>query len=743
MSDEIIKTVRVSKNLKNLYLDPNNYRFIDNEKHIFVNNEEVLDFQVQKRTRTFIEGYKQENIRDLIASFKANGFLEIDVIQVKDMGDNNYLVLEGNRRVTALKSLQEDFEKGFPIGNLNPSIFKSVPFEIHSHEENEKHLIVMGLKHISGNKKWSTYNQSKLLYDFLKPYEVNSREEYLSKENELCESLGISKNRLRSMVRIYNLILAYKASDYGTQFLPSMYGMFEEIIKKPVIKNWLGWSDDGYYASNNINLERLFSWISETEEYTHNDSSDLGDDDEESEGEYEKLEPIITKSLEIRDLALFINNDSAVETMERERSLARGLAASGSVDKQNYHSALSKLNESIKTLTHYRSLVTIEDTQQLSDAKEHLTSILPKKSSLDIEGGNHTICFEFGVQKHLTSINIERYKVFKEFSLDGFSKINILAGFNNSGKTSLLEAIYLLTQQNDISSFFNLIKRKNKEQSLSPVFLNKMFTKNIAISGIYNDISTSINLSKFDAIDIDKRDDYISSYKLTSLIDGRQLDNRVHTFVHETMQRNSDKVERLCPAVFKSPYIYDVDDLITDYTKCIETKINLNGISKSAIKLVVEFLEKIDPSITDVRFTNESEIKRFIVESTLSKEYDFDITTYGEGLQRIFYIAMSFAACRNGVVLIDEFETAIHYSLLVEFSEFVQMLAETFNVQLFITTHSNECIQAFVTNKCDSTAIMAYQLSNNSGTITVKSVSGDRLSYLIEDISLDIRGGKQ
>ncbi|MGL6363513.1 AAA family ATPase [Aeromonas veronii] len=151
----------------------------------------------------------------------------------------------------------------------------------------------------------------------------------------------------------------------------------------------------------------------------------------------------------------------------------------------------------------------------------------------------------------------------------------------------------------------------------------------------------------------------------------------------------------------------------------------------------------MDPSITDVRFTNESEIKRFIVESTLSKEYDFDITTYGEGLQRIFYIAMSFAACRNGVVLIDEFETAIHYSLLVEFSEFVQMLAETFNVQLFITTHSNECIQAFVTNKCDSTAIMAYQLSNNSGTITVKSVSGDRLSYLIEDISLDIRGGKQ
>ncbi|WP_412096240.1 ParB N-terminal domain-containing protein [Citrobacter freundii] len=42
-------------------------------------------------------------MKDLIASFKANGYLDVDVIQVKDLGDNNYLVLEGNRRVTALK----------------------------------------------------------------------------------------------------------------------------------------------------------------------------------------------------------------------------------------------------------------------------------------------------------------------------------------------------------------------------------------------------------------------------------------------------------------------------------------------------------------------------------------------------------------------------------------------------------------------------------------------------------------
>ncbi|ECG1083806.1 hypothetical protein DOA92_24210, partial [Salmonella enterica subsp. enterica] len=143
------KATRSSRNLKNLYLDPNNYRFVDNENHKFVTEDNILDPQVQKRSRTFIEGKGKENIRDLIASFKANGFLDVDRIQARELGDNKYLVLEGNRRVTALKALQEDFDNGYDIGNLDPAIFRSVPFEIHSREDNEKHLIVMGLKHIS------------------------------------------------------------------------------------------------------------------------------------------------------------------------------------------------------------------------------------------------------------------------------------------------------------------------------------------------------------------------------------------------------------------------------------------------------------------------------------------------------------------------------------------------------------------------------------------------------------------
>lgn len=105
-----------------------------------------------------------------------------------------------------------------------------------------------------------------------------------------------------------------------------------------------------------------------------------------------------------------------------------------------------------------------------------------------------------------------------------------------------------------------------------------------------------------------------------------------------------------------------------------------------------------------------------------------------------FYIALSFAACRNGVLFIDEFETAIHYSLLLQFTKFTQELSERFNVQLFLTSHSSECISAFLNNGYKNEDITGFQLSKKDGKVVVKSAEGARFDYLIKNVDLDIRG---
>lgn len=723
MNDVVLDNKRRSFNLKNLFLDPNNYRFVDNRDYIKVNEEKILDERIQKRTRSFIEGNKRDNIADLISSFKANGFLDVDVIQARDLGSNNYLVIEGNRRVTALKALQEDNENGLDIGSLNPNIFRSIPFEIHANEETEKHLIIMGLKHISGNKKWSAINQAQLIYDYLKQYWQT--EEYYEKEKDLCDSLGISKVKLRTSQRAYHLILSYKNSDYGDQFKSSDFSLFSEIISRPSIKEWIDWDDDLYNAKNTSNRNRLFSWLSRTEEF--------GDD-----GDDAYIEPIISKSAEIRDLGVFIKNEMAINEMEKYRSVSRGLLASGEIDKQNYEKVVNNVIDGLDKLRNYFDFL-IEDEASFDKLKNKYSELSPNGTNLNMAYGNYSTCFEYGDDiKQFDEILIQKYKIFDSFRIDRLRKINIFTGLNNAGKTSILEAIYYLTKQNDIVSFLELIKLKNKLDSLNPLWLNKVFNAEdeISVSGTFNNKNTTIRFRKFEARNIDKKNDYIASYNLTAQIDDRELSNIIHTFQYDTVKRENEKVEHLCNSRFKSPYFYNTREIIDTYNK--NTQIKSNDLT--AINQVIKFVKEIDENINDIRLNDDYGVERFIVDSSRFSNRNIEITNYGEGLQRVFEIALAFAASRNGIVCIDEFETAIHYSLLLKFTKFIQELADIFNVQVFITTHSKECIDAFVNNGYKNEDISAYFLENTNNQMSTKYIGGERLQYLVDSIDLDIRG---
>ncbi len=358
---------------------------------------------------------------------------------------------------------------------------------------------------------------------------------------------------------------------------------------------------------------------------------------------------------------------------------------------------------------------------------------LLKKNVFYPENNNiKTHFFEKEVVKHFDFINIKDYKLFQNFEIDGLNRINIFTGFNNSGKTTLLEAIYLLTQQNNMGAFFEIIKLKNKLDVLNTQYLNSYIDDDIEISGKFNNIETNIDFKKFEASNIDKKDDYLASYKIISSIDNKFLDTTVHTFKSNPLERRYEKIEILCNTIFKSPYFYNQSEIINTHSKNVELKV---------FDLIVEFIQKhIDKNIKDIKFTEKNKIKKFLVDSEAFPKKSVDITSYGEGLQRIFEIALSFAYCKNGVLLIDELETAIHYSLLVDFTKFIQELAIKFNVQVFITTHSKECINAFMTNEENNEDISFFTMVKDKNG-KIQTINYDNQSLIDElEQNLEVRG---
>ena len=726
-------TERITKSIDDLILDPNNYRFIDKPEYRFVPEDQVDDTRVQQRTIGLITGKNQDNIKDLITSFKANGFLDIDQIQVKKAG-NKYLVLEGNRRVATLKYLWEEFKKGNDVGVLKEENFKKIHLVEITGEDPAQHLIAMGLHHISGKKRWDAVNEAQLIKDLI--------EKYNKTKDDICNELGITKQKLNRSLRTLSFIEQYKKSDYEDQFQANKFTIFETIINSLEMKKWLSWNDSSYKAENTENMEKLFSWMSEVEEIEEIDETE-GDEMEEmerdiyinkAEGEryISKKEPIITQYRQIRELAKFINDPAAVKRMEESRSITEAYSYSDAIGKTRLENALENISKEVQVAFNFGEHLENNDYEKIEALKLKLDRLIPS-NFVKVLGSSQQIDVIYKKpQKHFTKLHINRYRKIQNLEITNLSKVNIFVGANNKGKTTVLEAFYLLSQLNNLNAFLELEKFRSKTENIDPVFIDKNFTEGINIVAIFDDSQYDIKLSKETINDNDfDKTGYISTITEIAQINKDTFENKIHLFSNKDSVLNSDdKIQKLCPATFTSPYRYNSELLKTAHSSLIE--------SKDFDKVLRFIQENLDSSIEKIELVSINNLNRFMVTST-KNDKAIDITKYGEGLQRIFEIILLMIYSEGGIICIDEIDSAIHKSLLIKFTKFIQELADQYNVQVFLTTHSKECIDAFVENKYKNNELTAFVLKEVDDKIQYKYLNGSRLEELVDLIDIDIR----
>jgi predicted ATPase len=117
-----------------------------------------------------------------------------------------------------------------------------------------------------------------------------------------------------------------------------------------------------------------------------------------------------------------------------------------------------------------------------------------------------------------------------------------------------------------------------------------------------------------------------------------------------------------------------------------------------------------------------------------------DLHDFGDGVQRIFSICILFASVKDGIVLMDEGESGIHSSLFEKFATFIYELSLRFNVQVFLTTHSKECVDAFVKAAgIPQSEVTGYAVIAREGNTRAVRIDGQRLSKLVTSIDFDLR----
>ena len=326
--------------------------------------------------------------------------------------------------------------------------------------------------------------------------------------------------------------------------------------------------------------------------------------------------------------------------------------------------------------------------------------------------------------------------VIPRLTLDAPGRINLIVGVNNAGKTSLLEAIYLLAHQNDERALLDAIHwRGRMEGDPPPFWLVEQLPGLARVSGRFDAMEGNGTTVEFKAgtepePDVEDQTSFLSKLVIDSSYGARAQHTDVAFFGDRPRRTRFEGQNWLCRSAFTSPFSANRPETLA---RC-----NKESIAAGTKPQLIEFIrDRVDAGLRNIELADR--FNRFLVPHD-DFEKAPDLAAFGEGVRRVFEIGLLFADVRGGVLLVDEFENAIHTELLAEFTRLVQDLAVELNVQVFLSTHSKEAIDAFVSNEQRTNDVVGYAISRNGGNVAVRRYGGDRLRKLHDTVDFDLRG---
>ena len=343
--------------------------------------------------------------------------------------------------------------------------------------------------------------------------------------------------------------------------------------------------------------------------------------------------------------------------------------------------------------------------------------------------------FNETTRSQFSSVRVERYRGIRGLTLDSPGRVNLIAGVNDAGKTSLLEAIYLLAHQNDERALLDAIRRRSRVNDPPPFWLVEQLPPVARISGGFDDVpesgtSVEYELTAEPEPEVEDQTSFLARLSIDSRYGDRRQNTDVVFFRDNPRRTRFEGQHWLCRSAFTSPFSCNPLETLE---RCYKESI------KAGTKWqLIDFIRKqVDPRLRNIEVAGR--LNRFLV-SHDHFESPPDLAMFGEGVRRVFEVGLLFAGARGGVLLVDQFENAIHAELLPEFTRLVQDLAVELNVQVFLSTHSKEAIDAFVSNGHRTNDVVGYAIGRTAGDVDARRYGGDRLRKLLESVDFDLRG---
>ncbi|MFL6194060.1 MAG: AAA family ATPase [Thermoanaerobaculia bacterium] len=297
----------------------------------------------------------------------------------------------------------------------------------------------------------------------------------------------------------------------------------------------------------------------------------------------------------------------------------------------------------------------------------------------------------------LKSLTVQGFRCFQELHVEPLTRVNLFVGQNNAGKTSLLEAVEVLA----IGGVEGLVRSavRRGEQILTKSGEREEFKEHVVDP---SHLFFGHELLLGQSFSIEGSGGWVKC-RVEPASDRETVIWTLYFSSHITEQKNRGERLTISPSggVLPAPRRLPDPNPRVNFLAAESSDAARLGQLWNALVLtpeeeeIIRSLRVVEPNLERLAFLSEArDSSANILLKLKGFEQRLPLGSLGGGVRHLLGLVLNLHSARGGFLLVDEIDTGLHYSVMVDMWRLVIETAKRLEMQVFATTHSLDCVRA-------------------------------------------------